>query len=139
VIENGLEFIERSIGQLWLDHDQGHLKHSVIGFYNGVELLIIARLMHERWAFVVSDTNKAKKEDFLKGEFTSVGLDEAIKRIEKILGEDVPQKAKDAFAAIRKHRNKLVHFAMTDVDDEKTRADCHRAVSRMVLSPEIAG
>lgn len=110
VVENGLQFIEKGLDQLWVEGDKHHLKYSVINFYTGVELLLKARLMMEHWALVVSDLKHADSEKFVSGDFKSVGLDEATDRLKKIAGCELPQAAIRTFKVLQKHRNQMVHF-----------------------------
>ena len=110
IIANGLQFIERGVKELWSKNDKHHLKHSVINFYSGVELLLKARLMMEHWALIVSDIKAADAEKFLGGKFRSVGLDETVTRLKKIAGVDISVSATSAFHALQTHRNQMVHF-----------------------------
>lgn len=110
VIENGLRFIEKAVLELWQKDASDHLKYSVINFYSGVELLIKARLFMEHWALIVSDTSKANADKFVRGDFRSIDLREAISRLKNIARQDVPVAAVSVFDQLRKHRNQMVHF-----------------------------
>lgn len=110
VIKNGLQFIERGVNELWDKKDKRHLKHSVINFYTGIELLLKARLMMEHWSLIVSETKSADAISFVRGDFRSVGLDEAVSRLRKIAGLDVNQATISAFRDLQSHRNQMVHF-----------------------------
>jgi DNA-directed RNA polymerase subunit RPC12/RpoP len=110
VVENGVQFIERGVNELWNTDDKAHLKHSVINFYSGVELLLKARLMMEHWALIVLETQKADTEKFLSGDFRSVGLNDAVSRLKNIASLDFPLEAHKAFQKLQNHRNQMVHF-----------------------------
>lgn len=110
VVKNGLEFIERGVRNLWDRRDKHHLKHSVINFYAGVELLLKTRLMREHWALIVEDINQADASKFIEGDFRSVGLESTLKRLSKIPMENIPASARDSFNVLRQHRNRMVHF-----------------------------
>jgi hypothetical protein len=110
LIENGLQFIERGVQELWNEEDKNHLKHSVINFCAGVELLLKARLMMEHWTLIISDIKTADTESFVEGNFRSVSLDETIIRLKKIVNVEIGNDAQKVFRGLRTHRNQIVHF-----------------------------
>lgn len=106
VANNAFDFLRRSIEEL----DEKRIKYSVIHFYSAVELLLKARLLKEHWALIVNKPELANKEKFLKGDFQSVGMDEASKRLNNILEKGLTKAEFDCFEELRKHRNQMVHF-----------------------------
>ena len=105
LVDNGLDFLSRSIDEL-----EQFPKYSVIHFYTAVELFVKARLMSEHWSLVVSKRQEPDWNDFVAGDFQSVTLDEAAKRLQKIVRSGLSRQELDAFRDIGKHRNKMVHF-----------------------------
>ncbi len=103
LVANAIDFLA-----LATEEFEKRLKHSVIAFYTAVELVLKARLMAEHWSLVV--TKDADLVAFKKGDFVSVGFEEACKRLHRVVGSPVPDRTKQSFDDIRKHRNKLVHF-----------------------------
>ena len=103
LVENGLDFLFQAIAEL-----EDKPKYSVINFYTAVELFVKARLMHEHWSLVVSKEPDLTK--FLSGDFHSVSLHEASKRLKNIVGNGLSKEELKAFQSIGKHRNKMVHF-----------------------------
>jgi hypothetical protein len=102
---NAIDFIEKSIEEL--DHSP---KYSVIHFYTAIELFIKARLLVEHWSLIVSKPELANLTKFKAGDFQSVNMWEAVKRLKGISSEKIGDKAEVIFDVIGKHRNKLVHF-----------------------------
>ncbi|MFC6570275.1 hypothetical protein ACFQDJ_00790 [Pseudomonas brassicacearum] len=49
--------------------------------------------------------------------FLSVYLDDALKRIGSILGDEIETPAAENFKALGEHRNQIVHFAHSGMDD----------------------
>jgi len=103
LIDNAIDFLDRAI-----DDFKDHPKYSVINFYTAVELFLKARLLHQDWLLVA--VKPVDFDSFQAGDFSSVSFDEACKRLRKEVNSPIPDQAKQNFNAIRKHRNKMVHF-----------------------------
>lgn len=110
LVENALDFIDRSIDDL----EQGKPKYSVINFYAGLELLMKARLLKEHWALCASDVGGKSKLAFSSGDFNSIGLVDAQKRLSNIIGCSLLESEKEAYERLRKRRNQAVHFFHPD-------------------------
>jgi hypothetical protein len=111
LVANALDFAEASIRQL-----ESEPKFSAINFYTSLELFLKARLVHEHWSLAVSNLQKASKEEFHQADFQSIGLDEAKLRIKNTLpaGEALTDGESKAYEALRRRRNKAVHFYHPD-------------------------
>lgn len=105
VTRNAIDFLKKSVSEL----DQAP-KYSVINFCAALELFLKCRLLAEHWSLIVTNQDKSSISKFKSGDFHSVGMQEAIRRIENICGEKISDKAVDKFENIRNHRNKLIHF-----------------------------
>jgi hypothetical protein len=105
VVKNALDFLDRSVSEL-----RKRPKYSVINFCAGLELFLKARLMLEHWSLVVTKPETASLIKFKRGDFRSVTMDEAIYRLENVAAETLSKDEQTCFAAVREHRNKLVHF-----------------------------
>lgn len=112
VIDNGFDFIIRAADDFWNDKltSEQQLKYSTIELFEGIELILKARLIHEHWSLVVKDVDKFKKGAFEKGDFVSVYFDEAWERLKKICNLNLSDKAYEAFENLRELRNRYVHF-----------------------------
>jgi hypothetical protein len=69
-----------------------------------------ARLLQEHWTLVVTKPEEASLAKFTAGDFTSVNLEQAIKRLSNIAGEDFPEDERNCFKRLGQHRNRIVHF-----------------------------
>jgi hypothetical protein len=67
--------------------------------------------LNEHWTLITANKGKlASRPRYESGDFASITFDEAYARFADILQAPLPGKSKEAFDAIRKHRNRLVHF-----------------------------
>lgn len=105
LVNNGVDFLKHSVSQF-----KESPKYSVISFYSAIEIFLKARLMLEHWTLVVAKPEKADVRKFKAGDFKSVTLEEAVGRLEKVIGQKLSKDEFASFNGIRKHRNKLVHF-----------------------------
>lgn len=105
LFENAIDFLNTSISQI-----QTSPKYSVINFCAALELFLKARLLVEHWSLIVLRPETAELEKFKKGDFQSVSMGEAIRRLKNVCNEGIITEATDCFQRLRNHRNKLVHF-----------------------------
>lgn len=112
LVRNALGFVETS-----LEHIKERPKNSIVDLYTAIELFLKARLMAEHWTLMLSKPETGDLQNLHVGYFLSVYLDEALKRIKSILGEDIDAAASDNFKALGEHRNQIVHFAHSGHDD----------------------
>ncbi len=105
LVENAIDFLERSAEDL-----EERPKYSIIHFYSAVELFLKARLMLEHWTLVVENVNNADWAKFVDGDFRSVNLDEAHRRLKKIVRSGLSQDEIALFRDLRTYRNQTVHF-----------------------------
>ena len=106
LVENALDFLTKATGEL-----EDSPKYSVIHFYAAVELFLKARLMSEHWTLIVTKRREPDWDQFKSGDFISVSLDEAFTRLGKIVNDGLTNKERNAFNAVRLHRNRMVHFS----------------------------
>jgi len=103
LIENALDFLARAIADF-----KSQPKHSIINFYSAVELFLKARLLQEHWSLIV--LKDADRHKFEAGDFVSVSFETACERLQNVVQSPISPRARQTFDAIRKHRNKMVHF-----------------------------
>ncbi len=104
-VKNAIDFLKKSVSEL-----QKSPKYSVINFCSALEIFLKARLMLEHWALIVTKPDTASLVKFRRGDFHSVALDEAIRRLRDIADEPISKEEEKCFQTVREHRNKLVHF-----------------------------
>jgi hypothetical protein len=115
LIGNALDFISSSLERTALESDP---KKSILHFAIGIELILKARLLQNDWLLLYENPDNANYDEFCAGNFKSISVESAIKRVfilsktdksnpTKIsLMENFLQEVKE----IKPIRNKLVHF-----------------------------
>ena len=111
LIKNAYDFLDAALANFERD-----TKRSVIDFYTAVELFLKAPLLNEHWSLIVVKEPNFHK--FKKGDFSSIGLNDTIKRLSEVLETKIELKTIQAFNNVRKHRNQYVHLFI-DEDPEK--------------------
>lgn len=109
LVENAIDYIKFSLEQI-----ESNSKRSIINFWAGIELFFKARLVKEHWSLLFSDVDGANRDKFNQGNFTSVNFKENILRLNNICEENI---STDILDKIRKHRNKLIHFIHSDIEN----------------------
>jgi hypothetical protein len=112
VVKNAIDFVDAS-----LDNLAKRPKNGIVDFYTAIELFLKARLMAEHWTLIVSKSESASLSSFSVGDFHSVYLEDAAKRLKDIVGEAIEELALNNFKTLAEHRNQIVHFAHTDYAD----------------------
>jgi len=105
LVKNAIDFLQKSIDELKSDP-----KASLINFQASIELFIKARLMLEHWSLIIEDPKKANIKKFLLGDFKSVTMEEALKRLREIVSTNVRRVGNNCFKVLKDHRNRLIHF-----------------------------
>lgn len=113
LIENSLDFIISASYDLANDElsEENQVKYSTIKLYEGIELLLKARLMKEHWSLILRNIDKHKKGDFELGNFISVNFEISIKRLKDYCEYEIAEDARKSFDELRKLRNRYVHFS----------------------------
>lgn len=105
LVISAIDFLKVSVAGL-----KERPKYSVINFCSSVELFLKARLLKEHWSLIVSKPENANIISFQAGDFKSVTMKEAIKRLNNIANQRLTPQEEECFDQIRQQRNKLVHF-----------------------------
>lgn len=109
LVENAFSFLEKALVEL-----ENSPKFSLLHFCSAVELFVKARLMAEHWTLIVIKPDKASLVQFSKGDFHSVGMLEAFRRLGRICGEAVDRGVLVDFEKLTGIRNRLAHFSEPD-------------------------
>lgn len=128
LMDNAIDFLNQSIRDL-----RKKPKYSVIHFHAAIELILKSRLLEEHWSLVVSPRKDPDLSEFLSGSFVSVSLDDSINRINKIIPPGLNKQQIEAFKAITKHRNRMVHF-FHSTGDEKEQASKIQEIVKLQLT-----
>tara|TARA_R110000868_G_scaffold178121_2_gene417612 strand:+ start:3669 stop:4736 length:1068 start_codon:yes stop_codon:yes gene_type:complete len=105
VTASALDFLSNSLTGI-----EQHPKYAVIHFAIAIELIFKARLMGEHWSLAVEKSSDADLDGFLSGKLKTVSPREAMRRLVKVCGENIPQEAIKQFESLASHRNRMVHF-----------------------------
>lgn len=105
LVQNAFDFLKHSVSEI-----EEHPKYSIINFDTAVELFLKSRLMLEDWSLVFKNPKQADLKNFLDGEFYSVTMTGAIKRLKEKADLKFDKNLEGCFTTIRNHRNQLVHF-----------------------------
>ncbi|MDK2743481.1 MAG: hypothetical protein NDI90_11245 [Nitrospira sp. BO4] len=108
LVSNAIDFLSRSVLDL-----QPRPKYSIMHFCSGLELFLKARLLQEHWSLILKKPEDASFKQFQNGDFSSVTMEDALRRLQNVTGESFPPEELACFKRIRDHRNKVVHFFHT--------------------------
>lgn len=115
LVDNAFDFLDKARREF-----EKEPKYSVIHFYAALELFLKARLLHEHWTLILTKPETADLLKFQKGDFHSVNLAEAQKRLTSILQQGLTNDEFNCFRDLRDHRNRMVHFFHPDQHARKT-------------------
>ncbi|EKU57192.1 hypothetical protein ACINWC323_0111 [Acinetobacter sp. WC-323] len=127
LVENAFDFLQQSIAEL-----ENRPKFSVIHFHASIELFLKARLMDEHWSLVIAYNKEPDWNKFQNGDFVSVNLDEASKKLSKVVQSGLSDKALAAFHNITRHRNQMVHFYHEADTLEKRKQEIQKVVKEQL-------
>lgn len=102
---SALDFLDQAVRQL-----ESAPKYAVINLATSIELFLKARLVKEHWALVVARPENASITSFNDGSFLSATADATVTRLRDIVAMGLTKDEESCFAALRQHRNRLVHF-----------------------------
>ncbi len=115
VMENAVSFLNSAVKNL-----DNSPKNSIIDLYTAIELILKARLMKEHWSLIISKVEEADIAKFEVGDFKSITLGQAFRRLSKICDECINEYAIRNFSQLGVHRNQIVHFAHTNFTTSKS-------------------
>jgi len=105
LVINAIDFLKVSVAEL-----KKRPKYSVINFCSSIELFLKARLLKEHWSLIIRRPGDSNINSFRTGNFKSVNMTEAIKRLNNIANQRLTKQEEECFDQIRQQRNKLIHF-----------------------------
>jgi hypothetical protein len=104
LVESAFDFLSTAMEEV-----NERPKFSIMHFFNGIELLLKARLLSEHWALVTAKPGEVSKNNFASGDFESVSPKQCIDRLERICEENLKEE-RECFLKLAAHRNQVVHF-----------------------------
>ncbi|WP_163508184.1 hypothetical protein [Fodinicola acaciae] len=112
-IVNGVDFLDSAISNLADSQDPRNLKYAVLHLQAAIEILVKVRLQREGIKHVFDDPYSVDLNKFRQGDFRSVSLSAALKRLDRVAGIQLADKERGALNFLSKERNKLQHFGST--------------------------
>jgi hypothetical protein len=113
VVANGVDFLNSAIFHLEKSDDPSSLKYAVLHLQAAVEILVKVRLQREGIEHIFEDPYSADANKHAQGDFRSVTLETAFRRLDKVAGIALSREDRKALDNLGKERNKLQHFGST--------------------------
>lgn len=120
LIESGLGFVERSVGELRNDPFL-----SVAHFATGLELLLKARLFAVHWSLIAQRPHSCTWASLRRGEVQTVQASDLCDTLTTLTGTPLGDQ-KDTFGAVFRHRNRVLHW-LPEIDEKAVAAEQCRA------------
>ena len=105
-----MDFLVAAVSNLADDGPPSELKFGLVNLFTGTEILLKARLELENWNLVFANVAEANRDNLKSGDFRSVGVQDAIGRLESECRVQVQVEHKQAIELVRKERNKITHI-----------------------------
>ena len=134
ILKNSLTFLSDGIQQI-----ESNTSQSIVNFWIGVELFIKSILVEEHWSLIVKDTSRVNHKDFENGDFVSIDFAHSIKLLENVFDIALEKRTKRAFDIIRKHRNRIVHFANLQIENRNALEVCDIFIEMSNVWNELQG
>lgn len=112
-VVNGVDFLDSAITNLLTSHDPRSLKYAVLHLQAAIEILVKVRLQREGIEHIFEDPYSADENKLRQGQFRSVTLTAALKRLNKVASIQLTTSEEKALQYLNEERNKLQHFGST--------------------------
>ena len=109
LLASSLDFIVSAAEFASIDEERSW-KYAILHLWNGMELLLKARLAQEHWSLLFADVDRAEHSKLLSGDFISVGADRAHKRLKQICGVEVAPDDWKHLIRLRNLSNRIKHY-----------------------------
>jgi hypothetical protein len=109
LLSNSHDFI-RSAVKYANEDDKDSFKFAIIHLTSALELLLKSRLAEEHWSLIFINPDKATVPNLQIGNFISVDIDTAQKRLRNICNIELSNSDKELIKNLQKIRNKIIHF-----------------------------
>jgi hypothetical protein len=112
LIQNALDYLILAGEQAETDQAR-MLKHAIANLGDGIELLLKARLEVYDWSLTFRNVDDANRIKYAQGDFKSVDLDQAVKRLRQICEVAIDADDDRLLKSLRKYRNRVRHFGIS--------------------------
>nr|WP_052477719.1 hypothetical protein [Kibdelosporangium sp. MJ126-NF4]CEL13505.1 hypothetical protein [Kibdelosporangium sp. MJ126-NF4]CTQ99190.1 hypothetical protein [Kibdelosporangium sp. MJ126-NF4] len=112
-VANRVDFLDSAITYLKSSEDPRNLKYAVLHLQAAIEILVKVRLQREGFEHIFEDPYSADESKLSQGNFRSVTMDDALKRLARVADLHLAKSEVDALKFLNRERNKLQHFGST--------------------------
>lgn len=113
-LRNGLDYLQDAVERLCGTPGSRDLKYAVLHLHAGIEVLVKFRLICDDWRLVLTEESAGTTEQqFNEGEFRSIGVGLALKRLQELDGITFSASQKKAAVAVERLRNQFQHHGLT--------------------------
>lgn len=122
LLENGFDYILNSLNNLKKIElgtgDKYTIKYIIRDLISGIEIILKYRLECDNWAFVIDDLDKLSLDNYNKGDFISVTLEQSLERLKKLCNKQIRREDEEILKNLKLIRNKIEHFKLILQEDE---------------------
>ncbi|GLY53166.1 hypothetical protein [Lentzea sp. NBRC 102530] len=112
-LANALDYLRDGAGRLGETPSSTDLKYAVLHLHAGVEVLAKYRLVCEDWRLILTEeSTSVTEQQFKDGDFYSIGLAQALKRLKTECGISLTAGQCKAANALVRFRNQLQHYGL---------------------------
>ncbi|ONI67061.1 hypothetical protein BWI15_28195 [Kribbella sp. ALI-6-A] len=115
MVDNGLDFLERAVGELAESPPDN--KYAALHLCSAIEVLIKARLIREHWTLACSKPDGATQASFAAGDVVTVDPMQGLKRLQSVVGLTISGQQTSNVDSVRRLRNRAAHFAFVHEDE----------------------
>ena len=122
LLENGFDYILNSLNNLKKIElgtgDKYTIKYIIRDLISSIEIILKYRLECDNWAFVIDDLDKLSLDNYNKGDFISVTLEQSLERLKKLCNKQIRREDEEILKNLKLIRNKIEHFKLILQEDE---------------------
>ncbi|WP_394614527.1 hypothetical protein JNUCC0626_32230 [Lentzea sp. JNUCC 0626] len=112
-LANALDYLRDGAGRLGETPSPSDLKYAVLHLHAGVEVLVKYRLVCDDWRLILApESVEASEQQFKAGDFRSIGLGKALKKLKDDAGISLTNGQRNAANALERFRNQLQHYGL---------------------------
>lgn len=117
LFENALDFIDTAVEYANVGKEPRNFKYAIVHLYNGIELLLKAKLKACDWRLLFDNYDRANERKMKTGDFKSVGLDMAIDRLGLDCSIEIEEDKKKVLIEMKNIRNRTMHYEFSSTEE----------------------
>jgi hypothetical protein len=131
VVSSGLDFLHSAVDHL-AGGTERDLRYAALHLSTAIETLLKAQLARADLALVFDDPARADPAAYQRGDFKSVGINEAVRRLRHELGASITDEEARGIRAVANVRNRVAHFALHGEELRRTEATLARGLDALL-------